>query len=160
MMVTSFALVHSRFSTNTLGTWRLAHPYRMVIHNGEINTLRGNINWMAAREGMFASEALGDDMKKLLPIITKGVQSDTASFDNALELLLATGRSLPHALMMMIPEAWGDHIPMEQAKKDFYEYHSCLMEPWDGPALIIASDGAKVCADPRPERACAPAATS
>ena len=145
-VITSFALVHSRFSTNTLGTWRLAHPYRMVIHNGEINTLRGNINWMAAREGMFASDALGDDMKKLLPIITDGVQSDTASFDNALELLLATGRSLPHALMMMIPEAWGDHLPMDQAKKDFYEYHSCMMEPWDGPALIIASDGAKVCA--------------
>ncbi|MXY47372.1 MAG: glutamate synthase large subunit [Chloroflexi bacterium] len=145
-VVTAFALVHSRFSTNTLGSWRLAHPYRMVIHNGEINTLRGNINWMTAREGMFASDALGDDLDKLLPIITKGVQSDTASFDNALELLLATGRSLPHALMMMIPEAWGDHLPMDQAKKDFYEYHSCLMEPWDGPALIIASDGAKVCA--------------
>ena len=145
-VVTSFALVHSRFSTNTLGTWRLAHPYRMVIHNGEINTLRGNINWMAAREGMFESDALGDDVKKLLPIITDGVQSDTASFDNALELLLATGRSLPHAMMMMIPEAWGDHLPMDQAKKDFYEYHSCLMEPWDGPALIIASDGTKVCA--------------
>ena len=145
-VVTSFALVHSRFSTNTLGTWRLAHPYRMVIHNGEINTLRGNINWMTAREGMFASDALGEDMQKLLPVVTKGVQSDTASFDNALELLLATGRSLPHALMMMIPEAWGDHLPMDQAKKDFYEYHSCLMEPWDGPALIIASDGAKVCA--------------
>ena len=145
-VVTAFALVHSRFSTNTLGTWRLAHPYRMVIHNGEINTLRGNINWMTAREGMFASEALGDDVKKLLPIITKGVQSDTASFDNALELLLATGRSLPHAMMMMIPEAWGDHLPMDQAKKDFYEYHSCLMEPWDGPALIIGTDGTKVCA--------------
>ena len=145
-VVTSFALVHSRFSTNTLGTWNLAHPYRMIIHNGEINTLRGNINWMTAREGMFESEALGDDVKKLLPIITKGVQSDTASFDNALELLLATGRSLPHAMMMMIPEAWGDHLPMEQAKKDFYEYHSCLMEAWDGPALIIGTDGNKVCA--------------
>ena len=145
-VVTAFALVHSRFSTNTLGTWRLAHPYRMVIHNGEINTLRGNINWMTAREGMFSSETLGDDMEKLLPIITKGVQSDTASFDNALELLLATGRSLPHAMMMMIPEAWGDHLPMDQAKKDFYEYHSCLMEPWDGPALIVGTDGAKVCA--------------
>ena len=145
-VITAFALVHSRFSTNTLGTWRLAHPYRMVIHNGEINTLRGNINWMTAREGMFASEALGDDLEKLLPIITKDVQSDTASFDNALELLLATGRSLPHAMMMMIPEAWGDHLPMDQAKKDFYEYHSCLMEPWDGPALIIGTDGTKVCA--------------
>ena len=145
-VVTAFALVHSRFSTNTLGTWKLAHPYRMVIHNGEINTLRGNINWMTAREGIFESDALGDDVKKLLPIITKGVQSDTASFDNALELLLATGRSLPHALMMMIPEAWGDHLPMDQGKKDFYEYHSCLMEPWDGPALMVGTDGVKVCA--------------
>ena len=145
-VVTSFAIVHSRFSTNTLGAWKLAHPYRLVIHNGEINTHRGNINWMTAREGMFESETLGDDVKKLLPIITKGVQSDTASFDNALELLLATGRSLPHALMMMVPEAWGDHLPMDQAKKDFYEYHSCFMEAWDGPALIIGTDGSKVCA--------------
>ncbi len=145
-VLTAFALVHSRFSTNTLGTWRLAHPYRLVIHNGEINTLRGNINWMTAREGMFASDALGDDLSKLLPIIGKDVQSDTASFDNALELLLATGRSLPHAMMMMIPEAWGDHLPMDKVKRDFYEYHSCLMEPWDGPALIIGSDGVRVCA--------------
>ena len=145
-VITAFALVHSRFGTNTLGTWRLAHPYRFVIHNGEINTLRGNINWMTAREGMFACDALGDDVRKLLPVIGKDAQSDTASFDNALELLLATGRSLPHAMMMMIPEAWGDHLPMEQAKQDFYEYHSCLMEPWDGPALIVGTDGKKVCA--------------
>ena len=144
-MVTSFALVHSRFSTNTLGSWRLAHPYRFIIHNGEINTLRGNVNWMTAREGMFSSSVLGDDVEKLLPIASTD-QSDTATLDNALELLLATGRSLPHALMMLIPEAWADHIPMEQAKKDFYEYHSCLMEPWDGPALVIAADGTKVCA--------------
>ena len=144
-LITSFALVHSRFSTNTLGTWKLAHPYRFVIHNGEINTLRGNINWMAARQHMFSSEALGQDIKKLLPIISTGVQSDTASFDNGLELLMATGRSLPHSLMMMMPEAWGDHLPMDQAKKDFYEYHSCLMEPWDGPALIIGTDGTQVC---------------
>ncbi|MCH9037870.1 MAG: glutamate synthase large subunit [Chloroflexi bacterium] len=144
-LVTSFVLVHSRFSTNTLGTWKLAHPYRFVIHNGEINTLRGNINWMTARQHMFASEALGQDVKRLLPIIGKDVQSDTASFDNALELLLATGRSLPHCLMMMIPEAWGDHLPMDQDKKDFYEYHSSLMEPWDGPALIISTDGKQVC---------------
>ena len=144
-MITSFALVHSRFSTNTLGSWKLAHPYRFVIHNGEINTLRGNINWMAARESMFSSPILGNDVKKLLPIMTPG-QSDTASLDNALELLLATGRSLPHSMMMLIPEAWGDHLPMDQAKKDFYEYHSCLMEPWDGPALVIGTDGAKVCA--------------
>ena len=144
-MITSFALVHSRFSTNTLGSWKLAHPYRFIIHNGEINTLRGNINWMTARETMLASPLLGDDVKKLLPIITPA-QSDTASLDNTLELLLATGRSLPHAMMMMIPEAWGDHIPMDQAKKDFYDYHSCLMEPWDGPALVIGTDGTRVCA--------------
>jgi glutamate synthase domain-containing protein 2/glutamate synthase domain-containing protein 1/glutamate synthase domain-containing protein 3 len=144
-MVTSFALVHSRFSTNTLGSWKLAHPYRYIIHNGEINTLRGNINWMAAREGMFSSQTLGSDAEKLLPIITPG-QSDTASLDNAVELLLATGRSLPHSMMMLMPEAWGDHLPMDQAKKDFYEYHSCLMEPWDGPALVIGTDGTKVCA--------------
>ena len=144
-MVTSFAMVHSRFSTNTLGSWKLAHPYRFIIHNGEINTLRGNINWMAAREAVLESPVMGDEVKKLLPIIAAG-QSDTATFDNVLELLLVTGRSLPHAMMMMIPEAWADHIPMEQAKKDFYEYHSCLMEPWDGPALIIGTDGTKVCA--------------
>ena len=144
-MVTSFALIHSRFSTNTLGSWKLAHPYRFIIHNGEINTLRGNINWMTAREASFSSPILGDDVKKMLPIITPG-QSDTATLDNALELLLATGRSLEHSMMMLIPEAWGDHLPMDQAKKDFYEYHSCLMEPWDGPALVIGTDGTKVCA--------------
>ena len=144
-MVTSFAMVHSRFSTNTMGSWKLAHPYRFIIHNGEINTLRGNINWMAAREAMFSSPLLGDELKKLIPVFTPG-QSDTATLDNALELLLATGRSLPHSMMMLIPEAWADHIPMDQAKKDFYEYHSCLMEPWDGPALVIGTDGTKVCA--------------
>ncbi|HLG11854.1 MAG TPA: glutamate synthase central domain-containing protein, partial [Dehalococcoidia bacterium] len=145
-MVSAFALVHSRFSTNTLGTWKLAHPYRFVIHNGEINTLRGNVNWMAARETIFASPDFGADIKKLLPIIAATGQSDTASFDNALELLLATGRSLPHALLMLIPEAWADHIPMDPAKRAFYEYHSSLMEPWDGPALIIGTDGTQVCA--------------
>ena len=144
-MATSFALVHSRFSTNTLGSWRLAHPYRFIIHNGEINTLRGNVNWMTARQAMFSSPVLGDDVEKLKPVVSTD-QSDTATLDNALELMLATGRSLPHALMMLIPEAWADHIPMEQAKKDFYEYHACLMEPWDGPALVIATDGAQVCA--------------
>ena len=144
-MITSFVLVHSRFSTNTLGSWRLAHPYRFTIHNGEINTLRGNINWMTARESMFSSPLLGEDVKKILPVITPG-QSDTATLDNALEVLLASGRSLPHAMMMLMPEAWGDHLPMDQAKKDFYEYHSCIMEPWDGPALVIGTDGTKVCA--------------
>ena len=144
-MITSFAMVHSRFSTNTLGSWKLAHPYRHAIHNGEINTLQGNENWMAARESMLSSDALGHDVEKLLPLITPG-QSDTATLDNAIELLLASGRSLPHVMAMLIPEAWGAHIPMEQPKKDFYEYHSCLMEPWDGPALVIATDGTKVCA--------------
>ncbi len=141
----SFALVHSRFSTNTLGTWKLAHPYRFVIHNGEINTLRGNINWMSSREKVFLSEKLGSSVEKLIPIIKPG-QSDTASLDNALELLLATGRSLEHSMMMLIPEAWGDHIPMSKDKKDFYEYHASMMEPWDGPALVIGTDGKKVCA--------------
>ena len=144
-MVTSFALVHSRFSTNTLGAWKLAHPYRFIIHNGEINTLQGNINWMTAREKNFRSEALGEDVSKLLPIVTP-YQSDTATLDNALEALLASGRSLEHSMMMLIPEAWGDHIPMDEKKRDFYEYHSSMMEPWDGPALVIATDGTKVCA--------------
>ena len=144
-MMSAFALVHSRFSTNTLGSWQLAHPYRFVVHNGEINTLRGNVNWMTAREAMFSSPELGEDIRKILPVIRPG-QSDTASLDNALELLLATGRSLPHAMMMLIPEAWADHITMDPKKKDFYEYHSCLLEPWDGPALVIGTDGTRVCA--------------
>jgi len=145
-MVSAFAMVHSRFSTNTLGSWRLAHPYRYVIHNGEINTLRGNMNWMAAREASLDSPILGPEIKKLLPVITSPTQSDTATFDNVLELLLASGRSLPHAMMMMIPEAWTDGIPMDEEKKAFYEYHSGLMEPWDGPALIIGTDGTKISA--------------
>ena len=142
-MSSAFAMVHARFSTNTLGSWRLAHPYRLICHNGEINTLRGNVNWMTAREHMLSSSLFGEDMGKLSPIITPGA-SDTASFDNALELLLATGRSLPHALMMMIPEATGEHVEISQEKRDFYEYHSCLMEPWDGPALIAATDGTSI----------------
>ena len=142
-VVSAFAMVHARFSTNTLGSWRLAHPYRLICHNGEINTLRGNINWMTAREAMFSSPDFGDDMSKLFPITTPGA-SDTAIFDNALELLLATGRSLPHALMMMIPEATGEHVEIDQVKRDFYEYHSSFMEPWDGPALIAATDGHRI----------------
>ena len=142
-MVSSFAMVHSRFSTNTLGSWRLAHPYRFLQHNGEINTLRGNINWMAAREGMLTSEAFGDDLAKLFPIIQPG-QSDTACIDNALELLLHTGRSLPHAMLMLIPEACASMVDMPQEKRDFYEYYACLMEPWDGPALIAFTDGTRV----------------
>ena len=144
-MESAFALVHSRFSTNTLGSWKLAHPYRFIIHNGEINTLQGNINWMTAREKNFRSETLGADVGKLLPIVTP-FQSDTATLDNAVETLLASGRSLEHAMMMLIPEAWGDHIPMDEKKRDFYEYHSSMMEPWDGPALVIGSDGSKICA--------------
>ena len=143
-IVSALALVHSRYSTNTLGSWRLAHPYRMLCHNGEINTIRGNQNWMRAREALFSSPLFGDDMAKLSPIIREGA-SDTAGFDNALELLVATGRSLPHALMMMIPEAWENHETMSDEKKAFYAYHACLMEPWDGPALIAACDGDRVC---------------
>ena len=144
-MVSAFALVHSRFSTNTLGHWRLAHPYRYLAHNGEINTLRGNLNWMRAREAMFESPLFGDDMAKIPPVMNPG-DSDTASFDNGLELLLMTGRELDHAMLMMIPEAWDQHETMPQEKKDFYEYHSALMEPWDGPAMIVSSDGRNICA--------------
>ena len=142
-MVTYFAMVHSRFSTNTLGSWKLAHPYRFLLHNGEINTLRGNLNWMVAREALFSSPLFDEDMEKLFPIIGPG-QSDTACIDNALELLLATGRSLPHCMMMLVPEAWGDHIEMDPEKRAFYEYHSAMMEPWDGPALLSFTDGVRV----------------
>ena len=144
-LASAFALVHSRFSTNTLGHWRLAHPYRYLAHNGEINTLRGNLNWMRAREALFQSPLFGDDMAKVPPVMNPG-DSDTASFDNALELLLMTGRELDHAMLMMIPEAWDQHETMPQEKKDFYEYHSALMEPWDGPAMIVSSDGRNICA--------------
>ncbi len=139
----ALALVHSRFSTNTFPSWERGHPYRYVAHNGEINTLRGNINWMHAREAMFESEVFGNDIKKTLPIInTNG--SDSAMFDNCLELLVLAGRSLPHAVMMMIPEPWTNHESMSDEKKAFYEYHSCLMEPWDGPASIAFTDGKKI----------------
>ena len=144
-VVSAFALVHSRFSTNTLGHWKLAHPYRYLAHNGEINTLRGNINWMHAREAQFESPLFGADMGKIPPMMTAGA-SDTACIDNALELLLMTGRDLSHAMLMLIPEAWNQHETMSQEKKDFYEYHSCLMEPWDGPAMIVSSDGHSICA--------------
>ena len=144
-LVSAFALVHSRFSTNTLGHWKLAHPYRYLAHNGEINTLRGNINWMRAREYQFSSPRYGEDIHKLAPICDP-LASDTASFDNALELLVMTGRELAHAMLMMIPEAWDQHETMPQDKKDFYEFHSCMMEPWDGPAMMLATDGKDVCA--------------
>ena len=144
-LVSAFALVHSRFSTNTLGHWKLAHPYRYLAHNGEINTLRGNSNWMYARESQFESPLFGADLKKIPPIMTPEA-SDTAGFDNALELLMMTGRSLDHSMLMMIPEAWEQHESMPQEKKDFYEYHACLMEPWDGPAMIVAANERHVCA--------------
>jgi len=142
-MESALALVHSRFSTNTFPSWERAHPNRYIAHNGEINTLRGNINWMHARQAMFQSDLFGDDLKKILPIInTDG--SDSGMFDNCLELLVLSGRSLPHAVMMMIPEPWANHTTMSEEKKAFYEYHSCLMEPWDGPASIAFTDGKKI----------------
>ncbi len=137
--VSALALVHQRFSTNTFPSWDRAHPYRFIAHNGEINTLRGNVNWMHARQAMFASP-LFDDVTKLFPIIDPAT-SDSGQFDNALELLVRTGRSLPHAVMMMIPEAWQNHESMSAAKRAFYEYHACLQEPWDGPASIAFTDG-------------------
>ncbi len=136
----ALCLVHSRFSTNTFPSWARAHPYRYLCHNGEINTLRGNINWMHARESMFESRLFGQDIQKILPVIDD-TGSDSAMFDNALELLVLGGRSLPHSMMMMIPEPWSGHESMSQEKKDFYQYHSCLMEPWDGPASIAFTDG-------------------
>ncbi|MBW3621508.1 MAG: glutamate synthase subunit alpha, partial [Actinobacteria bacterium] len=136
----ALALVHSRFSTNTFPSWPLAHPYRLVAHNGEINTVMGNRNWMRAREGTLASEAFGAALERAFPIMTPGA-SDTASFDECLELLHLGGRSLPHAVLMMVPEAWENHESMPQAKRDFYEFHSCQMEAWDGPAAIAFTDG-------------------
>ncbi len=136
----AIALVHSRFSTNTFPSWERAHPYRYVIHNGEINTLRSNVNWMHARQALLASEAFGKDLKKLFPVIDHD-GSDSAMFDNCLEFLHLAGRSLPHAVMMMIPEPWVNHGAMDDDLRAFYQYHSCLMEPWDGPASIAFTDG-------------------
>src|SRR5438034_1707024 len=139
----ALALVHSRFSTNTFPSWARAHPYRYIAHNGEINTLRGNINWMHARESKFKSKLFGKDLTKVLPVIeTEG--SDSAMFDNALEMLMLAGRSLPHSVMMMIPEPWSGDDFMNEEKRAFYEYHSCLMEPWDGPASIAFTDGLRI----------------
>ncbi len=143
-LTSALAMVHSRFSTNTFPSWELAHPYRMISHNGEINTLRGNINWMRAREALFASDLYEEgDVAKLLPIIREGL-SDTACLDNAVELLVKSGYSLPHAMMMLVPEAWENHETMSQAKRDFYRYHTCLMEAWDGPASITFTDGKSI----------------
>jgi glutamate synthase (ferredoxin) len=142
-METALALVHSRFSTNTFPSWDRAHPYRYIAHNGEINTLRGNFNWMKARESRFASELFGEDISKIPPIINPN-GSDSAMFDNTLELLVLAGRSLPHAVMMMVPEPWSGHETMDDNRRAFYQYHSCLMEPWDGPACIAFTDGTQI----------------
>ncbi len=141
--VSALALVHQRFSTNTFPEWPLAHPYRMVAHNGEINTVKGNFNWMRARQGVMKSPVLGDDLNKLYPISFEG-QSDTATFDNALELLTMSGYPLAHAAMMMIPEAWEQHATMDARRRAFYEYHAAMLEPWDGPAAMVFTDGKQI----------------
>lgn len=139
-LTSALALVHSRFSTNTFPTWPLAHPYRYICHNGEINTLKGNVNWMRARQGRLNSELFGEDMKKLFPIVYEN-QSDSASLDNALEFLVLGGRSLPHAMMMLIPEPWVANPQMDLDRRGFYEYHAAMQEPWDGPAAVCFTDG-------------------
>ncbi|WP_098462080.1 glutamate synthase large subunit [Propionicimonas paludicola] len=139
-MESALALVHSRFSTNTFPAWELAHPYRLMAHNGEINTVKGNRNWMRAREALLATDVIPGDLSRVFPICTPG-GSDSASFDEVLELLHLGGRSLPHAVLMMIPEAWENHTEMDQARRDFYSFHSSLMEPWDGPASVTFTDG-------------------
>ena len=144
-MVAHFAIIHSRFSTNTLGSWRLAHPYRMTVHNGEINTMRGNVNWMAARQAGLSHPDFDDVIDQLHPIVTPD-SSDTAAFDNVLELLVRAGRPLPQALLMMVPEAWERHAEMPEPMRDFYRFHACLMEPWDGPALMVTTDGQTIAA--------------
>ncbi|HEC14975.1 MAG TPA: glutamate synthase large subunit [Sedimenticola sp.] len=142
-LVSALALVHQRFSTNTFPTWDLAQPFRMICHNGEINTVRGNLNWMAARRQTMSSEILGDDLEKVWPLIPEG-QSDSACFDNALELLVAGGYSLAHAMMLLIPEAWSENPLMDPERHAFYEYHAALMEPWDGPAAVAFTDGRQI----------------
>ena len=142
-LVSALALVHQRFSTNTFPTWDLSHPFRLIAHNGEINTLRGNVNWIRARQGAISSPVLGEDLSKLWPLIYNG-QSDSASFDNALELLVMSGYSMAHAMMMLIPEAWEGHTMMDANRRAFYEYHAAMMEPWDGPAAIAFTDGRQI----------------
>ncbi|MCW9058868.1 MAG: glutamate synthase large subunit [Gammaproteobacteria bacterium] len=142
-VVSALALVHQRFSTNTFPSWDLAHPFRMIAHNGEINTLRGNVNWMRARRHSMASELFGDDLSKVWPLIPEG-SSDSAAFDNALELLVAGGYSMAHAMMMLIPEAWSGNPLMDEGRRAFYEYHAALMEPWDGPAAVAFTDGRQI----------------
>ncbi|HSS68256.1 MAG TPA: glutamate synthase large subunit [Nocardioidaceae bacterium] len=142
-VASAMAVVHSRFSTNTFPSWPLAHPYRFIAHNGEINTVKGNRNWMRAREALLASDLIPGDLARIFPICTPDA-SDSASFDEVLELLHLGGRSLPHAVLMMIPEAWENHAEMSRARRAFYEFHSALMEPWDGPACVVFSDGTKI----------------
>jgi glutamate synthase (ferredoxin) len=142
-VVSAIGMVHSRFSTNTFPSWARAHPYRYISHNGEINTLRGNINWMHARQSMMRSSLFGEDLQKILTVVDNE-GSDSAMFDNVLELLTLAGRELPHAMMMMVPEPWNRHESMSAAKKAFYEFHSCIMEPWDGPASIAFTDGVRI----------------
>ncbi|WP_322999156.1 glutamate synthase-related protein [Castellaniella sp.] len=142
-VASALAMVHQRFSTNTFPAWPLAHPYRMIAHNGEINTVKGNFNWLRAREGVMTSAVLGDDLAKLYPIVYEG-QSDTATFDNCLELLVMSGYSLAHAMMIMIPEAWEQHADMDESRRAFYEYHAAMMEPWDGPAAVTFTDGRQI----------------
>ncbi len=139
-VVSALALVHQRFSTNTFPSWDLAHPFRMIAHNGEINTVQGNVNWMTARHETMKSALIGEDLDKLWPLIAAG-QSDSACFDNCLELLVAGGYSLPHAMMLLIPEAWSENVIMDEDRRAFYEYHAALMEPWDGPAAVAFTDG-------------------
>ena len=141
--VSALGLVHQRFSTNTFPEWPLAHPYRYVAHNGEINTVKGNYNWMKAREGVMSSPVLGADLQKLYPISFPG-QSDTATFDNCLELLTMAGYPISQAVMMMIPEPWEQHATMDERRKAFYEYHAAMLEPWDGPASIVFTDGRQI----------------
>ena len=143
LVVSAMALVHSRFSTNTFPSWPLAHPYRFIAHNGEINTVKGNRNWMRARETLLQSDLIPGDLKRLFPIVNNS-GSDSASFDEVLELLYLGGRSLPHSILMMIPEAWENHATMSQVRKDFYAFHSALMEPWDGPACVTFTDGNQI----------------
>jgi hypothetical protein len=139
-MVSAIALAHQRFSTNTFPTWDLAHPFRFIAHNGEINTLQGNLNWIRSRQATIHSKLLGEDLDKIWPLIYDG-QSDSASFDNALELLLMGGYPIHHAMMLMIPEAWAGNPLMDAKRRAFYEYHAALMEPWDGPAAVAFTDG-------------------
>ena len=141
--ISPLALVHSRFSTNTFPSWPLAHPYRFIAHNGEINTVRGNRNWMAAREALLESKLIPGEITRLFPIVDPH-GSDSASFDEVLELLYLTGRSLPHSILMMIPEAWENHETMPENRKDFYRFHASLMEPWDGPACVTFTDGNQI----------------